>query len=107
MFSDCYSTPQWYSAVMHSDCAVLDDMPAGYRPIIQTIDNVERCHRLGLIFETAVGDGKLLICTVRFSEAPDDLCMNRLYHAVADYIKSDAFAPQKQLSPDLLLRLFK
>lgn len=107
MFSGNYSTPQWFSAVMHSDCAALDDAPAGFRPIIQTIDNVERCRRLGILFETAVGSGKLLICTVRFAEAPDDLCMNRLHHAIADYIKSDAFAPKIQLSPEMLRRLFR
>lgn len=107
MFSENYSTPQWYSAVMHSDCAVLDDAPAGYRPIVQTIDNVERCHRLGMIFETACGTGKLLVCTVRFADAPDDLSMNRLHHAIADYLQSDAFAPEEQLSPELLLRLFR
>ncbi|MBR4200191.1 MAG: beta-glucuronidase [Oscillospiraceae bacterium] len=107
MFSERYSTPQWYSAVMHSECAVLDDAPAGYRPIVQVIDNVERNHRLGMIFETAAGNGKLLICTVRFWKAPEDLSLNRLRHAVVNYIQSDAFAPKPLLSTDMLRRLFR
>ena len=107
LFSECYSTPQWYSAVMHSDSAVLDAAPAGYRPIVQTIDNVERCCRLGMIFETAVGRGKLLVCTVRFDEAPEDICLSRLHCALADYISSAAFAPEAQLAPEMLRRLFR
>lgn len=106
MFSSHYSTPQWYSAVTHSDSAVLDAAPAGYRPIVQTVDNVERNHRLGVIFETAVGAGRLLICTVRLHEAPQDLCINRLHCALADYLQSDAFAPAEQLPPTLLRKLF-
>ena len=107
MFSESYSTPQWYSAVMHSDSAVLDAAPAGYRPIVQTIDNVERCRRLGMIFETAVGRGKLLVCTVRFDEAQEDICLSRLHCALADYISSEAFAPEAQLAPEMLRRLFR
>ena len=89
MFSEEYSTPQWYSIVTHADCAVLDGMPAGFRPIVQVIDNVERNRRLGLLWETECGGGTLLVCTVRFDEAPEDIAMNRLYHAVTDYVKAD------------------
>lgn len=106
MFSERFSTPQWYSAVTHSDCAVLDAAPAGYRPAVQPIDNVERNHRLGMIFETAAGGGRLLICTVRFEEAPEDLCLNRLHHALADYLQSDAFDPAPALPAEMLRQLF-
>lgn len=88
MCSEEYSTPQWYSAVTHADCAILDDLPAGFRPIVQVIDNVERCHRLGLLYELQTGGGTLLVCTVRFDEAPDDPALNRLYHAITDYVRS-------------------
>ena len=60
-----------------------------------------------LIFETAVSGGSLLVCTVRLHEAPENLSMNRLAHAVYDYMQSDAFEPQEQLSAELLRRLFK
>lgn len=106
MFSADHSTPQWYMPVTHSDCAVLDAAPEGFRPIIQTIDHPARAHRLGTVFETAVGVGKLLVCTVRFAEAPDDRSMNRLHHALCDYLQSDAFAPAETLSPALLRKLF-
>lgn len=106
LFSDDYSTPQWYSIVTHADCAVLDDAPNGYRPAVQMIDNVERNHRLGLLFETAVGGGRLFVCTARLTECPEDPCMNRLHHAIAAYMQSDAFAPAETLSAGLLRKLF-
>ncbi len=43
---------------------ILDATPAGYRPIVQVIDNFTRNHKLGLIFETRVGKGKLLVCAI-------------------------------------------
>lgn len=36
---------------------ILDEMPQDFRPIVQPIDNFERNHKLGLIFETKVGKG--------------------------------------------------
>ena len=87
MLSEEYSTPQWYMPVTHADCAILDDMPEGYRPIVQVIDNVERNHRLGLLYEQEIGGGTLLTCTVRFDEAPDDPAMNRLRHAILAYLR--------------------
>lgn len=88
MFSEEYSTPQWYVPVTHADCAVLRILPEGFRPIVQMIDNVERCERLMLLYEAAIGTGKLLVCTVRFDEAPDDPAMNRLKHAVISYLQA-------------------
>ena len=50
--SQPFTTPQWYDIVTHADCAVLDD--TSIRPIVQMIDNFERNHRLGILFECKV-----------------------------------------------------
>ena len=52
---------QWFPVLKASRPMILDAL-RGYRPIVQVIDNVERNHRLGLVFEFAVGKGKLLVC---------------------------------------------
>ena len=106
MFSEEYSTPQWYTPVTHADCAILDFAPDGYNPIVQMIDNPARCHRLALIFETKVGNGKLLVCTVRLHEAPDDPAVNRLHHALIDYMQSPDFIPSVRLDEKRLAALF-
>lgn len=58
-----YSTPQWYQLVMHSHCAVLDGKE-DVEIIVQPIDNVERCHKLGMLYY----QGEMLVCTARLWE---------------------------------------
>lgn len=58
-----YSTPQWYHLVMHSHCEVLDNK-GNVELLIQPIDNIERCHKLGMLYY----DEGILVCTVRLYE---------------------------------------
>lgn len=105
LFSDDYTTPQWYVPVSHADCAILDEAPEGYRPIVQMIDNFERNHRLGLIFEAKVNGGRLLVSTIRTAECPDDPSMSRLAQALMDYAASPAFAPHTELDAAMLTKI--
>ncbi len=63
-----HSTPQWWDIVMNSNSTILDDTKI--EPIVQTIDNFERNHRLGLIYEVQIAGAKapIIICT---SPLPD------------------------------------
>ena len=93
---ETYSTPQWYSVVSESKCAVLDGhLPAAYKPIVQMIDNVERNHKLGILFEVAAGNGgKLLICTadyVGLQKIPEG---RQLIASIKSYAASEEFAPE-------------
>lgn len=58
-----YSTPQWYSIVTAGRPTILDG--TGIRPIVQTIDNFERNHTLGVLYEVYLTDLDLdiLVCT--------------------------------------------
>ncbi|MGN1155783.1 MAG: glycoside hydrolase family 2 TIM barrel-domain containing protein [Agathobacter sp.] len=58
-----YSTPQWYRLVMHSHCKVLDGCE-NVDILVQPIDNVERCHKLGMLY---IKDG-VIACTSRLWE---------------------------------------
>lgn len=58
-----YSTPQWYHLVMNSHCEVLDGK-ADVELLVQPIDNVERCHKLGILYY----EEGILVCTVRIHE---------------------------------------
>lgn len=60
---ESYSTPQWYQIVEHSHCTILDD-EKDIRLIVQPIDNVERCHKLGLLYY----QDNVLVCTSRLWE---------------------------------------
>ena len=44
---------QWFPIIKASHPFMLDNTGKDYRPIVQVIDNIERNHKLGLIFESA------------------------------------------------------
>jgi len=96
---------QWWHLVKNSRPIILDDTPAGYRPIVQAIDNFERNHKLGLIFETRVGKGKMLICAIDLLGQQDKPAARQLLHSLLRYLDSAAFAPKAELDADLLRKL--
>lgn len=103
-----YASPQWYHIVSNSDCAILDDATEkSYRPIVQMVDNFERNHKLGILFEGRVGDGKLLICTSRLSDIADRPEVKQFTKSILDYAASDAFAPQEELDMEKLRKVFE
>ena len=72
---ETYTTPQWYTLLSDCECAVLDnDIGVTEQPAIQMIDNFERCHRLGILYEKNIDGIPLLICTshvFRHMERPE------------------------------------
>ena len=65
--TDFHSDWQWFHLLMNSRALILDPLPAGFRPVVQVIDNFERSHKLGLIFEAKVGGGN---CSSARSTSP-------------------------------------
>jgi hypothetical protein len=92
--------------VKNSRPIILDGTPAGYRPTLQVIDNFDRNHKLGLIFETRVGRGKLLVCAIDLLAHQDKPEARQLLHSLLRYLGSEAFAPDTELDADLLEKLF-
>lgn len=52
--TDFHTNWQWFSIIKQSYPMILDRLPNEYRPIVQVIDNIERNHKLGLLFEFEV-----------------------------------------------------
>ena len=98
---------QWFPMVKQSHPMILDRLPQGYRPIVQVIDNIERNHKLGLLFEFAVGGGKLLVCMADLEAVQDKPEARQFYAALLRYMEGDAFAPSLQLDADELISLFR
>jgi hypothetical protein len=81
---------------------ILDETPANYRPIIHVIDNFARNHKLGLLFETKVGQGKLLVCASDLPALQAHPEARQLTHSLLRYVASPAFAPRSELDAGLL-----
>ena len=97
---------QWFPVLKASRPMILDALD-GYRPIVQVIDNVERNHRLGLLFEFSVGKGRLLICCSDLESTQDFPEGRQFYKAVLDYMRSGDFQPSVALDEPALLVLFR
>ncbi len=98
--SENYSTAQWYDIVSASRAAILDG--TGIEPIVRTIDNCERNHNLGTIFEVKTGGGSLLVCTANLDGEPNSLPCIQLMKSLLDYAASENFKPEQTVEIDVL-----
>lgn len=96
---------QWWCVAKNSRPLILNSLPKSYLPIIQTVDNIERNHKLGILMEFKIGKGKLLLAPTdlkAISEYPE----GRAYkNAIMKYASSSAFNPSTEISLDELQQL--
>ena len=86
---------------------ILDQLAKDYKPIVQVIDNLERNHKLGLIFEFKSGKGKLLVCMSQLNKIADKPEAAQLYRSIISYMNSTSFQPVYNISGSELYDLFK
>ena len=103
--TESHTNWQWWQLIKHSRSVVLDGGPAGYRPIVQVIDNIHRNHKLGMIFEFQVGKGKLLICTADLAKQKDRPEAAQLLHSLLAYASSTQFQPATTIDLSMLKKL--
>jgi len=96
---------QWFPVITNSHPMILDNFSRQYRPIVQVIDNIERNHKLGLVFEFAVGKGSLLACMSDLERAKEYPEGRQFYHSVLSYMQSPDFQPSHQLTYSDLMQL--
>lgn len=77
-------------------------------PILQIIDNYDRNAKLGTLFETRVGKGKLLVCAMDLdTDLQDRPAAQQLRKSLIEYVNSKEFEPDHELNIDLLEKLLK
>ncbi|MBB4034311.1 hypothetical protein GGR21_000196 [Dysgonomonas hofstadii] len=104
--TDMHTSWQWFPIIKQSYPLILDKTPSTYRPIVQVIDNVERNHKLGLIFEFQMDNGKLLVCMSDLGSVIDKPEAKQMYHSMINYMSSNDFKPQSKISIESLKDLF-
>lgn len=104
--TDYYTNWQWFSIIKASNSLILDSTSHNYRPIVQVIDNLQRNHKLGMIFEFKVGEGKLLVCTSQLLQIQDKPEAVQLFRSMLNYMSSEAFDPDYQIDFFKLKQLF-
>ncbi|HVQ37024.1 MAG TPA: discoidin domain-containing protein, partial [Pyrinomonadaceae bacterium] len=85
---------QW-AEIIHGVRAVnLDRLPAELEPVVWAIDDWNRNYKLGVIFECAVGDGRLLVSAIDVSKTNDsNPVLRTLRRSLLNYAGSDCFQP--------------
>lgn len=100
--TECHSNWQWWSIVRNARPLILNATRHEYKPLIQVIDNVERNHKLGLLFEFALDKGKVLVCMSNLEAIRDTPEGHQFRNAILSYMKSDNFSPTEQLTSQQL-----
>jgi hypothetical protein len=103
--TDFHSDWQWWHLVKNSRPIRFDDTPDDYRPTVQVIDNFVRNGKLGLIAETKVGKGKMLICAIDLLGHQDKPEARQLLRSLLQYVGSRKFAPKAQIDIELLKKV--
>jgi beta-galactosidase len=90
---------RWGSLISNVRAINLDNMPPRLAPVVSAIDDWNRNYKLAVMFECAVGDGKLLVSAIDISKENDVSPIARqLRYSVLNYMSTDCFQPNVPVS---------
>lgn len=96
---------QWIDAAANAPAIRMAEFPAALRPIVQPIDDWNRNWKLGLMFECAVGQGRLFVSSIDLHGS--QLGTDSLRASVLRYMESDRFAPPVAVDLSALQAAFR
>ena len=98
---------QWREIIHNVRAVNLDRLPAELEPVVWAIDDWNRNYKLGVLFEVAVGDGRLLVSAFDVTNpASGNAVLRQLRYALLKYARSDCFQPQVSVPPEQIRSLF-
>lgn len=105
--SEEYSTYPWWTIVENSKSIIMDEADRNWYPVVQTIDNFERNHKLSFLLECSVGSGNLLVCALDADKVSATIEGKQFLFSLASYMKSTDFKPQYKAEVKELMELVK
>ena len=103
-----YSNYQWWDAMSHSNAILLNELGDSIKPVVRIIDDWFTARSLGLIIESKVGNGKIILTGIDLlTDIDNRLEAKQLLKSMLNYMKSDSFEPMQEIKPAKLLSLFK
>lgn len=91
--TESHSDFQWWDIMHHSRPLILDGTPSTLWPEVAAIDNVNRNHKLGVVFGVKIGLGKVLVCTTDLAAVASHPEGRQWARALEEYAASDKFRP--------------
>ncbi len=105
--TNSYFDWQWSSIIQNVRAVNLDRLPAELEPVVWAIDDWNRNYKLGVIFEAAVGNGRLLVSAIDVtSPTSGNAVLRQLRYALLKYARSDCFQPNISVTPEQMRSLF-
>lgn len=103
--TESHSDFQWWDIAMNSRPLILDGTPSNFRPTVMAIDNVNRNHKLGVLFGIRMGKGKVLVSMTDLNAIANSPEGRQYASAVESYAASEEFSPTFEMSAEELKRL--
>ena len=104
---------QWWDMLTYAHPMIIDAQdtgnpwPKSFRAIIQPIDTWKINRKLGLLVETKVGRGKLMICSIDLETDLDKRPVTRQFrHNLFEYMQSGDFKPKVEIDVNAIKELF-
>lgn len=92
---------QWAAIMQNVRAVNLDRLPLELEPVVWAIDDWNRNYKLGVLFEVAVGDGRLLVSAFDVtSPTSGNVVLRQLRYALLKYARSDCFRPKVHVLPE-------
>jgi len=104
--TEIHSNWQWWNVMKSARPFIMDTLPSDIEPIVQVIDNIDRNHKLGILFEFKCGNAKILVCTADLNSKMEKPEVKSLYSGILQYVSSDMFNPQTKLSEEMVIKHF-
>jgi hypothetical protein len=98
---------QWAQIIYGVRAINLDGLPSDIDPLVWAIDDWNRNYKLGVIFECAVGNGRLLVSAIDISKTSEsNPVLSQLRNSLITYANSTCFQPNVGVDSDDLRTLF-
>lgn len=103
--NESYTTPKWYDIITNSKCMIMDNTDID--PIVRTIDNVTRNHKLSLLFEAKEGNRKIIVLSMNKDKVNLSYETAEYVSSICKYAASDKFNPKKAVTKSELEEILK
>jgi len=98
---------QWAQLMPTTRAINLDRLPEELEPVVWAIDDWNRNYKLGVVFECAVGNGRLLVSAVDITKtSTSNPVLYQLRSALVNYARTDCFQPNVSVSREAMRSLF-
>ena len=98
-----YCDWQFYSMLEDGCAVVFNDIDIPFAPTIEIVSTFKLIYKQSTLFEFAVGDGKLLVCTLNLEK--NDPAAMYLLETIVNYAQDDDFRPSTNIDMNCFKRV--